>query len=116
MSCLQKKRSNVVSLGGLISLLILIGIGINAWIESGMTQVYSDNYVEPGFDVIDLYMYIDEENLYELYNQSSSTTDRLYGEISFGNEKEVEPMAIRIRGNSTRALPKKSFNIVLRIL
>lgn len=51
------------------------------------------------------------EDLEELYSRSIWSDDRLPGQVRFNGGEQAHPVALRFRGNSTRMVGKKSFNV-----
>ncbi len=63
-------------------------------------------------NVFDLFLYMEEDDLNELYTRDIFSGDRLNGVIRQSPDGEdLELRGLRFRGNTTRFSPKKSFNI-----
>lgn len=63
--------------------------------------------------VQDLYLFMDEEDLLELYTRGDESDERLGGYVRLSPDGEdIELEGVRFRGTSSRELPKKSFNIL----
>lgn len=66
----------------------------------------------PEYNITDLYLYMEEEDLQELYSRDPLEDEKMrgYARISLGDEN-LKPVEVRFRGHSTLYLPKKSFNL-----
>ncbi|NLM04848.1 MAG: hypothetical protein GX214_07500 [Clostridiales bacterium] len=67
---------------------------------------------EKGEDIIDIYIYMEESDLEELYSRDimdDTKMDALATTSVSGSH--LQPIEIRFRGHSTRSLDKKSFNV-----
>lgn len=59
-----------------------------------------------------IYLYMEEEDIEELYGRDPLSDDRVKGIVKLSPEDEdLKTVELRFRGDSTRYLPKKSFNI-----
>ncbi|MBB5173778.1 CotH kinase family protein [Texcoconibacillus texcoconensis] len=72
----------------------------------------SDEAIE-GQDVQDLYLYMDNTDVSELYSRDVNSDDRLDGHMKLDPDDDeiIELDGLRFRGNTARGLDKKSFNI-----
>ncbi|EZH66294.1 hypothetical protein DH09_10180 [Bacillaceae bacterium JMAK1] len=65
-------------------------------------------------DIDSLYLYMRDEDLEELYERDVDSDDRLTGHVRLNSpEAEIKHLdgGLRFRGNSTRRMDKKSFNV-----
>lgn len=64
------------------------------------------------FEIQSIYLYMEEEDIEELYSRDPLSEDRIEGSVKLSPEDEDSSIVeLRFRGDSTRYLPKKSFNI-----
>ncbi|MDV2481448.1 hypothetical protein F8E02_05405 [Methanoculleus sp. Wushi-C6] len=62
--------------------------------------------------VLDLYLFMEESDLAELYSRGDGSDERLNGSVRLSPDgEEIEIEGVRFRGTSSRELPKKSFDI-----
>ncbi|SET22939.1 spore coat protein H [Natronincola peptidivorans] len=95
------KRIGLIVLATMVGLLIFVSCRKEE-------KAVNDNDIE----VNSIYIYMEEEDLQELYSRDPFSDDRIdaFARIS-EEEMDLQPIEIRFRGHSTRMLPKKSFNI-----
>ncbi|SDJ82841.1 CotH kinase family protein [Natronincola ferrireducens] len=108
----------------ILGIIITLFISGTVFYEKGTSPVShspkGENIVDEGDtieedsieEVTPLYLYMEEDNLEDLYTRDPLDSQRLDGYIKLsqqeGEERRVE---VRFRGDSTRYLPKKSFHI-----
>lgn len=72
----------------------------------------SEDAGNPGPDVQDLYLFMEESDLVKLYIRGDASDEWLDGYVRLSpNSENIELEGVRFRGTSSRDLPKKSFDI-----
>jgi len=100
----------------LIGAIIIAIVGsflIDAWVREGVNESDKEGVnktANHAYEVEDLHIYMKDNLLDDLYLFPNSD-ERLGAFMRIGGEDEAKPVSIRLRGNSSRYLPKKSFNI-----
>ncbi len=76
------------------------------------TAAGQENVSDPDSGVQDLYLFMEEEDLVDLYTRGDASDERLNGSVRLSPDGEdIELEGVRFRGTSSRELPKKSFNV-----
>jgi spore coat protein H len=92
-------------------LLMLAALAFAMPAAAGQNQSDLDSG-ETNAGVQELYLYMDEEDLEELYTRDPDSEERLNGSVRlFPDGEDIELDGLRFRGTSSRELPKRSFNI-----
>ena len=66
----------------------------------------------PEYGVTDLYLYMDFEDVQELYSRDPLEDEKMRANVRVSSgDKSLKPVELRFRGHSTLYLPKKSFNL-----
>ncbi|WP_223701249.1 CotH kinase family protein [Sutcliffiella deserti] len=67
--------------------------------------------LQPTNEISDLFLTVDDEDLEHLYTRDRGNDTRIPGRLTVGEHTKEVATELRLRGNSSRALPKKSLSL-----